>query len=443
MNEDFIWNFPFQKVNKEKRIVTGIATAENVDHSREIVDFNGSLEAFNNWMGNIREMHGKEAVGKAVAYRPVTVWYKGSQYRGIEVDAYISKGAPNTWEKVCDGTLAGFSVGGYTIEKRKEFNKSIGDEVTRIIKYFLGELSLVDNPDNPTAKLSLIKMKSDGTLAVETEDDVIEKATYNIYYCEEHQIAKADSRECSSCAEPMKDIGSINEFDIDLITKMVADQKGEQMQIDLEKSVEVASEEEVIVETEEVKDDETINKSLQNNEVADTVNNMELSADQKVTMTSKFMKWLGFSDEENVIEKAVTTKETEVKEEATEVIEKSVEVAAEEVVDNKNDGGSELNIEDFAALLDTKLDEKLNKFRGEITEEIDNKVNEISKSVDVVTEKVEGVSTKVETIDEKTAVKKSVDAVDEIADNKIEKSVSFWGGSFVDPQVCEVLGYDS
>ena len=216
MMEEIRFNFPFQKVNKDKRIVTGIATAENIDQSGDIVDFQGSLTAFKSWVGNIREMHGREAVGKAVSYNPTTVEYQGKRYPAIEVNAYISKGAPNTWEKVLDGTLRGFSIGGHIVEKG---SMSIDGMDHRVIKsYVLGELSLVDNPDNPAALISMIKMADNGTLELEMEKD-----GFTIFYCDEHKVIKANTQECDFCEIPMVSLGFVDEFNVDEIDKMIAE----------------------------------------------------------------------------------------------------------------------------------------------------------------------------------------------------------------------------
>ncbi len=462
--EQFQFNFPFQKINKEKRIVTGIATADNIDQSDEQVTFEASQKAFSKWIGNIREMHGKQAVGTAVAYRPVTVWYKGSQYRGIEVDAYISKGAPNAWEKVLDKTYKGFSVGGAVLQKTKIWSKDAGKDITQITDYFLGELSIVDNPDNPTSLFTLIKSAGNGQYEVASED-------FDIYYCQEHKIAKANSDSCSECVDPMIKIGTISEFETELINKMVNEfdmQKGEKI-VSTEINKAVAPEtcadcgatdmnddgmckacvitkdaasskkETEAAAAEDAKDggkDDAeedasgkLKKSLQNNSEDDTVKSMEISTEQKVGFIQKFITWL--NDDEKKVDAPV------------EEIAKSVavdETIVEEVIEKNTDGGSEVNIEDIAALLDTKLE----KFKTEIAEETDAKLEAISKSVEVVTTKVEEASTKVDAIDEDSALKKSVDKTDEKVEEKIEKSVpSFWGEIFVPTAVANVFGYEN
>lgn len=151
---------PICKVNEEARTVEGYATTEGVDKQNEMVDFAASKDAFKDWTGNIREMHEPKAVGKAIEWRP------DEEKRGIYVVAKISKGAPDTWEKIKDGTLKAFSIGGQTVNKIqqivKDNNTGAQKHITRITKYRLSELSLVDNPANPEATIELVK-SMDGT----------------------------------------------------------------------------------------------------------------------------------------------------------------------------------------------------------------------------------------------------------------------------------------
>lgn len=169
--------FPFQKIDREQRIVTGIATADNVDYEDDRISFEGSLDAFSNWIGNIREMHSPIAVGKLVDYRPVPVNYRGRIYNGIEVSVYISRGAEDTWQKILDGTLRGFSIGGRSVDAEMEYDEELQRQVRVIKEYILGELSVVDNPCNPAGMFTMVKMMPDGSLE----------------YCEEHYEEDDDS----------------------------------------------------------------------------------------------------------------------------------------------------------------------------------------------------------------------------------------------------------
>jgi hypothetical protein len=175
--ENFNLSFPIDMIKKEERIVSGIATADNIDKSGDIVEFNASLDAFKNWGGNIREMHAPIAVGKAINYEPIKIKSEdGTEYNAIKVSAYISKGAQDTWEKILDGTLKAFSIGGKIVEKAESTEKMFrGKPVNIIKKYVLGELSLVDNPANALAIVDIIKMSSEGDLNYILENE-LEKA---------------------------------------------------------------------------------------------------------------------------------------------------------------------------------------------------------------------------------------------------------------------------
>jgi len=162
---DFNLTFPIAMVKKEQRIVSGIATADNIDKVGDVVDFNASVTAFKNWQGNIREMHAPIAVGKAISYKPIKLKTPdGQEYNAMQVEAYISKGAENTWQKVLDGTLRAFSIGGKILKKEFMQGKMHnGRQVSLIKEYELGELSLVDNPANPIAVIDIIKFVESGT----------------------------------------------------------------------------------------------------------------------------------------------------------------------------------------------------------------------------------------------------------------------------------------
>lgn len=170
---DFNLSFPIDMVKKEERIVTGIATADNVDKVGDVVDFQASLLAFKSWQGNIREMHAPIAVGKAISYKPIKIkGADGEEYNAIQVEAYISKGAESTWQKVLDGTLRAFSIGGKILKKEMMQDKVHNGRPVHIIKeYDLGELSLVDNPANAVAVIDLIKRDNDGELNYALESD--------------------------------------------------------------------------------------------------------------------------------------------------------------------------------------------------------------------------------------------------------------------------------
>ena len=214
-SSDLNFTFPFQKINQEKRVVTGIATANNVDLADDIVNFEASVEAFSNWIGNIREMHSPVAVGKLVDWKSVPVFHNGDVYEGIEVSVYISKGAEDTWQKILDGTLRGFSIGGMVQRREKKFVEKIGRYVQEILQYSLGELSVVDNPCNPAGMFAMIK-SVDGKLEYVAEN------LQDVFYCEDdkYAVTGADSV-CPACSEEMVIIGKVETFDNILINKLI------------------------------------------------------------------------------------------------------------------------------------------------------------------------------------------------------------------------------
>jgi hypothetical protein len=182
--ENIHLSVPFTKVNREKRTVSGFATLDNVDQTGDVVTSEASLKAFESFRGNLREMHTPLAVGKVVSFKPETFYDPTSKefYSGVYVDAYISKGAQDTWEKVLDGTLSGFSIGGKINQADNEVNKSTGQSVRFIKDYDLLELSIVDSPANELCNILSIS-KVNGQLVFKgIAADVV---TENIFYCEE------------------------------------------------------------------------------------------------------------------------------------------------------------------------------------------------------------------------------------------------------------------
>jgi hypothetical protein len=176
-----VLTMPIQKFNEEKRTVSGFATLDNLDSQRDIVDKEASLEAFKSFRGNIREMHMPKAVGRMVNFEEKTYFdpATGEDHNGIYVEVYVSKGAQDTWEKVVDGTLSGFSIGGAFNNTQMEVTKGAdGQPVRNIKQYYLTELSLVDNPANQLANVFSIQKSADGTITYDgfatVEDSVDE-----------------------------------------------------------------------------------------------------------------------------------------------------------------------------------------------------------------------------------------------------------------------------
>jgi hypothetical protein len=206
---------PLTKVDKEKRIVSGFASLDNLDKQDDIVTTEASMEAFAKFRGNIREMHQPSAVGKMVSFKEEKYFDTESKkfYKGVFVSAYISKGAQDAWEKVLDGTYTGFSIGG-RMNKWDDAYDEKSDKTIRVIKeYDLIELSLVDSPANQFANIvSVEKVDGVDVLTGSSANVVVE----NVFYDSESGIVTLSANESEVSpvtGEEMKNIGFVEKND--------------------------------------------------------------------------------------------------------------------------------------------------------------------------------------------------------------------------------------
>ena len=213
---DINLSVPFTKVNREKRTVSGFATLDNVDQTGDVVTAEASIKAFEGFRGNIREMHGSLAVGKMVSFKPETFYDPATKefYNGVYVTAYISKGAQDSWEKVLDGTLSGFSIGGKIKESDNEVNKATGKSVRFIKDYELMELSIVDSPANELCNILSIQKVNGQYIAKGIAVDVV---TENIFYCEDSNsvfISTEKTYDSPVSGKPAQLIGWVESSDV-------------------------------------------------------------------------------------------------------------------------------------------------------------------------------------------------------------------------------------
>ena len=211
-------SMPIAKVDKEKRMVSGFATLDNVDKQSDIVPTDVSIKAFERFRGNLREMHMPIAVGRVMSFKADKFYNKEEDkfYNGVYVDAYISKGAQDTWEKVLDGTLSGFSIGGSIKDSEDQYDPQM-DKAIRVIKdYDLSELSLVDNPANQFANILSIQKKEDGTNVV---DGFLSKMTIeNVYWTKDSGLVRLSKEEDPRSGEIM--IGFVETTDTEKTQKI-------------------------------------------------------------------------------------------------------------------------------------------------------------------------------------------------------------------------------
>lgn len=146
---------PLTKVDAAQRLVYGIATAEAVDRSGEVMDYASTKPLYEKWSGdihkatdgksygNLRAMHGKIAAGK------VTAIAFNDDAKQIEVCAKVVDDAE--WKKVEEGVYTGFSQGGAYVKRWK------GDDGVMRYTAEPSEISLVDLPCLPSATFQVLK----------------------------------------------------------------------------------------------------------------------------------------------------------------------------------------------------------------------------------------------------------------------------------------------
>jgi hypothetical protein len=149
---------PLMKVDEEQRLVFGKITAQEVDQSGEMMDYDTSKPNFESWSsqieagsgglskGNLRVMHGLSVAGKLT-----DISYDDAD-KSIEVCAKVVDDAE--WNKVVEGCYTGFSVGGKYGKKWKE---TVDGETITKFTAVPNEVSLVDNPCVKSATFMLTK----------------------------------------------------------------------------------------------------------------------------------------------------------------------------------------------------------------------------------------------------------------------------------------------
>jgi len=409
---------PFTKVDQEKRIVSGFATLDNVDTQGDVVTAEASLEAFKTGRSNLRESHTNIAVGKVVNFREEEYYHAedDAMYKGIYVDAYISKGAPNVWEKVLDGTLAAFSIGGSVLESKSEFRKGAngeGKQVRVITKYALTELSICDAGANQLANVFSIQKVAGSNGETVVEGDVVEIDLRNVLYCKKDGRAiktTLDSANCTICEEPMQNTGWFettgNEEENvskvkELVNKFNDSKKGGNT---LEK------EQEVKTHGDHPEDNETVDSA--------SVENLSL---EDATKTE--------SDDQIIDVPAGEASAEEVKEiKSNDEVAKAISDFQGKIEDALKKGSEEQqeaikSLEEKFTKSVTDFEEKFNSLNTEGAE--------LKKRFDELQGKVENVEKNLGEVSKVTASKKSGDLGGESNNETIAKSTgSFWSGNF-------------
>ncbi len=425
---------PFAKVDTEHRTVSGFASLNNVDKSADVVTANASAEAFASFRGNIREMHDKhKAVGTMIKFsqEPYYDAASGNTYQGIYVTAYVSKGAQDTWEKVLDGTLSGFSIGGHIEEQHPEYVAELSKTVRFITKLSLFELSLVDNPANQFANVFSIQ-KVDGELVMKGMATEVE--TQNVFWCEEDKTARAvssDHSTCVQCSADMENIGWIEVTDAASATaelKKFVDDHFTTTKVITTQDLKDAGKEQVQQNPEFANEENVGDNTIDTAKSEGGVNMSDVETVEKAAEVDEVVETT-LVDE--VVEKAEEVVETpeETVEKAEEVAEETVETVekAEEVVETPEVDVTKAleDIKNFVSEAVTKSAteqatslEAIAKAMSDLAESV-AKLAPVAEAVQTVTEKVEG-------LERATAVKKSGDGDES---EPVKKGFS-WGGHF-------------
>jgi archaellum component FlaC len=419
------FSMPIGKVDQERRIVSGFATLDNVDKQDDIVTTEASLEAFRKFRGNLREMHQPMAVGKIVSFKEDRYFEPQSKkfYSGVYVSAYVSKGAQDTWEKVLDGTLTGFSIGGNITKSDDQFDEKLDKSVRIIKEYELFELSLVDNPANQFANVISIE-KVDGK---DTVSGYLSKTEVkNVFWDSENDIvlvSEDDSADSPTSGRPMKNIGFVEKSDSENTEKI-------KFLVDSAKGIRTIK----MTEEENPMTEETTIVEAPGAETVELVENVEVAPEAAAVAV-----------EEAPVE--VPTEDTPATEPAAEAASEAEEAP---VVEEANDSvDAVVNATEEVAKAVSSINENLTNALSNLADTVKSMqttVEAITKSLEAVTGEVKSVSNevkevkgsfnefgkRVDMVEKDTAFRKSGDLgeiVQEFSETKTHKSL--WGGRFL------------
>jgi hypothetical protein len=432
--ENLHLSVPFTKVNRENRTVSGFATLDNVDQTGDVVTAEASMKAFENFRGNLREMHQSIAVGKVVSFKPETYYDQKSNnfYNGVYVTSYISKGAQDTWEKVLDGTLSGFSIGGKIKESDNEVNKATGEAVRFIKDYDLVELSIVDSPANELCNIFSIE-KVNGQMIY--KGIATEVVTENIFYCEESDsvfMSTEKTFESPVSGKPAALIGWVESSDMNKskeINRILASFKKSRLplpetQIAKQANVEGGNKmSDKNIDT--VVEAPVAEAAVEETPVAEAVVEAPAADESNVNLFDKSLEVAAVATEDTSadnVEKAAEAVEVMVDEPDfakmlgdlkgffSETLAKATEASAAQVTDIKT------SVEAFSKNVDARILELAEKHSA------------LSDAVSEIKGTIEGVQKQVDAVEGETAIKKSSDLG---GSEVFTKSKSKWSGAFL------------
>jgi hypothetical protein len=428
-------SLPFAKVDKERRIVSGFASLDNLDKQGDIVTSEASMKAFANFRGNIREMHQPLAVGKMVNFKEDRYFDPATKkfYNGVFVSAYVSKGAQDTWEKVLDGTLTGFSIGG-RMNKWDDGYDEKSDSTIRIIKdYDLVELSLVDSPANQFANIMQVE-KVDGIAVVKGQDVELE----NVFYDEESGIVMVSDQESAVSpvtGDQMKNIGFVEKQDnekMDIVKFLVDSAKGMNASKITEEENPMAKKTKTVEETVEVTKSEEIAPVAEETPVVETEKADDVVVETtEIADTEKAAK--KHPDEENAADVASEAGNPNAEmEEEKKAKKKSDEVVVDAIAEIKETITSAFS--DLSNTLKSlQAEVEVLKSSAVDKETVKSSFDAVARDIAATNERFSEFGKRVDAVEADTAFRKSGDLGEIVQDRPEETLVekSLWGGRFL------------
>ena len=404
-------SLPFSKVDKERRIVSGFASLDNLDKQDDIVTAEASMKAFAKFRGNIREMHQPSAVGKMVSFKEDKYFDPEAKkfYSGIFVSAYISKGAQDAWEKVLDSTYTGFSIGGRMNKWDDGYDEKSEKQIRIIKEYDLVELSLVDNPANQFANIMSVE-KIDGVDII--KGDSVNTVLENVFWDKESGIvlvSEKDAEVSPTSGVPMQNIGFVEKTDnekTNMVKFLVDSAKGINTS-KINKEVNPMTNETTVVE-----------------ETTEVIKSEEIAPQADALVEAPVAEEVAKSEETPVTQEVTKSEEVvapiEAVVETTEEVSKSDEVIAESVTEIKNTLTSAFS--DLVATVKSLQTEvaTLQKSLDSVAKEINESKGEFDK-----------FGKRIDAVEADTAFRKSGDLGEIVQDQPEMVEKSLWGGRFL------------
>jgi hypothetical protein len=308
-------------------MVYGKATDDSIDIDQQICDAAWLDRAMPEWFksgGNIREQHSSIAAGVAKEYEQKA---DGHYITTLVVD-------PVSVKKVETGVLKGFSIGIKSPRVVRDTKAANG----RIIDGIIVEVSLVDRPANPNAKLMLAKSVNGQSSLIQVEELVTMEINK-----EETMPMEGESKMIPSQEEMMARYASAKEA-FDEVTTMCKEygyelpteekQYGETAEEESEEGSAGSGAAHELEETKEIASEDSTDKPVEEKTKADEADEEETkkSAEETTENSSEKEETL-LNDEqiEEIVEKAVKSATESVKTEI-DVIKSAKEAAEDKVV---------------------------------------------------------------------------------------------------------------